>query len=232
MPEPMRAGAGEARIRIDDDLVGFFFPVYMHSLPGIVADFASRLDFGGRPYAFAVATHNGGPGTANGRLGDILAKSGIELSAGFELLMPGSSVILKDFTNPPEERNRRLAEAEASLESIAEAVRARRMRPARRREAIGKRAEAAVTAAAMRLYRLPRHFRGDENCVKCGACARVCPRANVSVGAGVSWGDDCERCLACFHWCPKKAIQIDAYTSGSLRYHHPLIGLEEIAGSR
>jgi len=229
---PISAASREGEIRIHDDAIGFVFPVYLHSIPRIVGDFASRLSCAGRPYAFSIATHNGGPGLANRALGKALGKAGMALSAGFELLMPGNSVILKDFTNPPAERNERLEKAEASLESIAKAVRARKAVAVREREAFGKRAEAAITNAAMKLYRLPEHFRADEKCVKCGACARVCPRANIRVSEPVSWGPDCESCLACFHWCPKRAIQIDSYTEGSLRYHHPRIGIEELSDCR
>jgi ferredoxin len=228
----MRPAAGKETIEIGDDAVGFVFPVYLHSIPRIVREFASRLAFRGKPFIFAVATHNGGPGLANRDLGKVIAKAGAELAAGFELLMPGTSVILKDFTNPPEVRDERLEKAEASLGSIADTVRARGPMAVRQREAFAKRVEGRIATTAMKFYRLPGHFRSDESCVKCGVCARVCPRGNVSVGQSVSWGPDCESCLACFHWCPTKAIQIDSYTAGSLRYHHPRIKLEELTENR
>lgn len=225
---PMSAAPREGEIQIDDDAIGLVFPVYLHSIPRIVGDFASRLSCAGRPYIFGLATHNGGPGLANRALGQALGKAGLALSAGFELLMPGNSVILKDFTNPTEVRNERLENAEASLAVIAEAVRERRPNAVRNREPLGGRVESAITRAALKLYRLPNHFKSDGKCVGCSACARICPRANIRVADTVSWGQDCENCLACFHWCPQRAIQIDSYTEGSLRYHHPKITAREL----
>jgi Pyruvate/2-oxoacid:ferredoxin oxidoreductase delta subunit len=225
---PINTASREGEIRIHDDAIGLVFPVYFRSIPRIVADFASRLSCGRRPYIFGLATHNGGPGLANRALGKALGKAGLALSSGFELLMPGNSVIIKNYTNPPEVRNDRLEKAEASLAAIAEAVRGRRPNAIRKSESFGGRIESAMTRTAMKLYRLPRHFKSDEKCVSCGACARICPRANIRVAVSVSWGRDCENCLACFHWCPKRAIQIDSYTQESLRYHHPKITAREL----
>jgi ferredoxin len=225
---PMSVAPREGEIRIDDDAIGLVFPVYLHSIPRIVADFASRLSCGGRPYIFGLATHNGGPGLANRALGKALGKAGLALSAGFELLMPGNSVIIKNFTNPPHVRKERLENAEASIAAIADAVRGRRPNAVRKHESFGGRVEAAMTKTALKLYRLPGHFKSDGKCVSCGECARICPRGNIRVGDSVSWGRDCENCLACFHWCPKRAIQIDSYTEGSLRYHHPKITAQEL----
>lgn len=229
---PMASFPDGERIMIEDDAVGFAFPAYSHSVPRIVRRFASRLKAKPGAFAFGLVTHNGGPGLALRGLERALGRSGVALGAGFELLMPGNSVIVKDFTNPPAERSDRLERAEAEIAAIAEAVRGKRPNAIPRKEPARKRLEAGLTTLGRSLYRLPRHFRADASCSRCGACAKICPRGNIRVGDSISWGADCEECLACFHWCPKGAIQVGSYTRASLRYHHPEVGYSELLPDR
>jgi ferredoxin len=223
-PESMVGASGDGLA----DAVGLVFPVYLHEAPGIVLEFIRRSSFGSA-YVFAVATNNGEAGSCMRGVDSALRSRRSRLAAGFGLLMPGNSVIIADLTNPPAERARRLADSEAALAGIA-------ARALAREENLGLRAEGALSwaksrlfKAATRMYRLPSRFRSSEACSGCGACVRVCPRANVALsGARPAWGGDCERCLACYHACPARAIDIEEYTRRRLRYRHPEVGLEEL----
>jgi ferredoxin len=211
------------------ELVGLAFPVYLHKAPRIVLDFLSASHFAEGAYVFAVATHNGGPGSCMRGVGASLRKGGSRLASGFGLLMPGNSVVIADMTNPPEERALRLGGADAALESIVAAVLSRERNDFGRREGAGSWLESRFFGAVISAYKVPRHFRASEGCARCGLCVRACPKSNIAMGEiGPVWGRDCELCLACFHSCPAKAIDLDAYTKDRLRYRHPKIGLEEL----
>lgn len=223
-PAPMVGSSGDGLA----EAVGLVFPVYLHEAPRIVLEYIRRSAFG-PAYVFAVATHNGEPGSCMRAVDSALRSRGSRLAAGFGLLMPGNSVIIADLTNPPAERARRLADSDDALADIASRARAREENLGLRAEGARSWAKSRLFKAAARLYRLPARFAAGGACSGCGACVRVCPRANVALAAGrPSWGGDCELCLACFHACPARAIDIEGYTRDRLRYRHPGVRLEEL----
>ena len=71
-------------------------------------------------------------------------------------------------------------------------------------------------------------FRVDDNCVGCGACAKLCPARNIEItDCRPVWGNKCEACLGCLHWCPTRAIQLGNSAKKS-RYHNPDVQVEEL----
>lgn len=50
-----------------------------------------------------------------------------------------------------------------------------------------------------------------ENCIGCGACARICPQKCIAIKArkAVITTKDCIRCYCCHEFCPSKAIGIE-----------------------
>jgi ferredoxin len=222
-------GAGKGGADPEAETVGIVFPVYLHKTPALVLDFLSRSAFASGAQVFAVATNNGGPGSCMRGVDAALRKRGARLSAGFGILMPGNSVILADLTNGSQERARRLAESEAEMDAIIEAVLSRELNEFGRREKAGSWLRSRFFGLVSEAYRLPRHFRAGEGCTRCGVCVRACPRANIELDEkGPRWGKACEKCLGCYHACPAKAIDIDDYTASRLRYRHPSVRLEEL----
>jgi Pyruvate/2-oxoacid:ferredoxin oxidoreductase delta subunit len=227
--EPESIAAGETEIDREAEAIGIVFPVYLHEAPAIVLDFLRRSVFPRGAYAFAVATNNGECGSCMRGVDAALRRGGASLAAGFSLLMPGNSVILADLTNGPEERSRRIAQSEESLRGIVEAVLSGEKNEFGRREEWVSWAKSRFYRIVMSAYGVPRHFHAGEACSRCGACARVCPRANIEIrGEGPRWGKACEGCLGCYHACPRSAIDLDGYTKGALRYRHPAVALEEL----
>ena len=74
----------------DYDVVGFVYPVYMFGLPRIVVDFLKKIEIISNAYVFSVATFGGLQGRPHSLAKEILGKRGIDLSAGFSVLMPGN----------------------------------------------------------------------------------------------------------------------------------------------
>lgn len=72
-------------------------------------------------------------------------------------------------------------------------------------------------------------FYCDDQCVRCGTCAKICPVDNIKMTAeGPQWQHHCEQCFACLHWCPESALQFGSGTAGRRRYHHPGISLPDM----
>ena len=70
-------------------------------------------------------------------------------------------------------------------------------------------------------------FFGNDNCSRCGICAKVCPVANISVCGQVIFNNRCESCYACIHACPYNAIHLKNEKS-SVRWRNPQVSLEEL----
>ena len=54
----------------------------------------------------------------------------------------------------------------------------------------------------------------NDDCIRCGICAQVCPANNIAVtDDGVRFSDQCEVCYACLHNCPQHAIHMPVEAS-------------------
>jgi MinD superfamily P-loop ATPase len=67
----------------------------------------------------------------------------------------------------------------------------------------------------------------NDQCTKCGICAKVCPAKNITVSDKLCFSDHCESCLACVHLCPQNAIHLKNEKSDK-RWLHPEASLQEI----
>jgi MinD superfamily P-loop ATPase len=70
-------------------------------------------------------------------------------------------------------------------------------------------------------------FSVDENCIKCGTCAKVCPMANITVTDHVEYHHNCCTCQACIHACPTHAIHFKSERNTE-RWRNPEVSLKEI----
>lgn len=67
----------------------------------------------------------------------------------------------------------------------------------------------------------------NDNCIRCGICAKVCPANNITVTDKVSFDRHCEVCYACLHNCPKNAIHLKSERSDA-RFRNEHVTLKEI----
>lgn len=227
-PRPMRYGDSEVDLS-DADSVGFVFPVYLHDVPAIVENFISRIKFRNDAYIFAVVTHNGESGGTLRKFHTLLRKKGRTLSAGFDIRMPGNSVIIADLTSDEAEQSRRIDEADAAIQGIVRNVNERSLLPLPPRDSIKGFVLAKILGLVTILYRVHARFWTNDSCRKCGMCIRVCPEKNISLDNGViRWKGKCLNCLACYHWCPERAVELDNYTVHRRRYHHPRVSYRDM----
>ena len=67
----------------------------------------------------------------------------------------------------------------------------------------------------------------DENCNKCGTCAKVCPTANIKVTGHIEFSARCICCQARIHACPKHAIHLKNERNTE-RWRNPDVTLVEL----
>lgn len=213
------------------DAIGFVFPCYCHDMPPAFRRFLEALTIHNKGvYTFAIVTHNGRAGESLDNIKKLLSKKNIKLNYGEEVLMPGNSVITKDFTNPDWVEKLRLEESEKLLPQIREALNNKtnfiRTTPLSGRNKMEGRFYRVVLK---HYYKLPKHFNSSDACNGCGTCEKACAFNNISiVNSKPQWKNNCETCLACFHWCPKHAINLDDYSQEFKRYTHPKVNLKAI----
>ncbi len=219
------------QIEINADAIGFVFPVYFQTIPDIVRNFIRKIRIKTKPYTFAIATCNAGPGHCLFTLSKTLNKIGLSLSSGFVIDMPGNSLIVRDFTNPIEIQKQRLFKSKEKLLEISNYINKRSLLKFDGNNEFKYYLQGFITGAfAKYIYKTPRKFRVTNKCIHCSACVRICPQKNIKLSSDKKpyWGRNCTQCLACFHWCPEKAIEIGTSTVNKQRYAHPEISINDM----
>lgn len=68
----------------------------------------------------------------------------------------------------------------------------------------------------------------NDDCIRCGICAKVCPADNIVVtDNGVQFSDKCEVCYACLHNCPQNAIHMPV-EAGAKRFRNEHVTIADI----
>lgn len=223
----------ETEVEISDDIIGFVFPTYMNDLPWIAKEFLLKLKVPEDVYCFGVMTSNHGKsGRAFSSMNQGLAASGAELSAVFDIKMPGNCI-----PSTEEENQQRLRMAPARIEEVCRAVRERtvnfRMNSKKPTADFVKKSYLYGTHSLKR-FTLLKKFSCTENCSGCGTCAEVCPMDNIKITGGkVIHGKDCAACYACLHWCPHHAIlPVIPTLKKRKQYTHPEVSLKALIESK
>lgn len=150
----------ESNFFCKDDIIGFVFPTYMSDLPWIVKEFLLKLTVNPDCYTFVVMTSNNGKsGNSFVSLSQALSRSGANLSAAFDLQMPGNCLISSE-----QENLERLKKAPERLKSIISFIKERKTNFTSD-GSLPK--EDFVTAS---------YFYGGHSCAACYACLHWCPK--------------------------------------------------------
>ncbi len=217
----------EDTITINSDVVGIVSPVYLHDIHLIVEEFAKKLIIGKNSYSFAISTYNKVPSNALFNLNSALNQNGNQLNAGFEICMPGNSVIVMDLTSSDEENKIRFSEEKRKIIQIAKIIKERKSVGIEGQFNSEEKYESKNFIE--NIYKVIENFWTNDKCNLCGVCTKICPKNSIEiVNNKVIWKDNCEKCLACLHWCPETAIENGEISSSCRRYHHPEISLMDI----
>ena len=115
-------GASEQDLNLKEaDAIGFVFPVYAFSLPGVVEKFVHKIQLQSDAYVFAVATRGGSSCKVFDHLEKILKKKGNSLHSRFFLNMPNNYLTMFPIpsTNEVEDLTKK---ATNELEKMAEII--------------------------------------------------------------------------------------------------------------
>ena len=208
----------EAPTDLQDEILGWVFPVHAWGPPKILYDFLLRTRLMVRPtYAYAVCTCGDDVGRTDRLLRKSLHRKGIGLSSVWSLQMPNTYIGLPGFdVDPADVVERKVRALPHRLAGIADCIN-------RRQAGIVDVVPGAlpwVKSHVLRplFYRLftgDRHFSTTPACTGCGSCAKVCPLHNITLTEErPAWQGGCTDCLACYHRCPHHAIRFGRWSKG------------------
>jgi len=224
---PVARFLNNGEIRIESNILGLVFPVYCHDLPEIVKEFIKNTTFVTTPYIFAIATYNTEPGNALHNLDSLLKQKKLGLAAGYNISMPGNSVLVLDMTTTDDENKIRFQAKEDRIKIIARNVQLRK--PVGIEGKFDPQDTYGSRKYLDQTYKAAEQFWVTDDCKNCKTCENVCPRHNIERFENRPvWGDNCEYCLACLHWCPEKAVQNGENSIKCRRYQHPDITVAAI----
>jgi len=210
-----------------DDAIGVVFPIYWWTLPRMVRRFLDRAKFEA-DYTFAVGTYGSLPGAAMLNLQKRALKNGYRFDYANHLLMLDNYLPVFEMGAQVKKLPKKRV-AEKTAEIVSDIGNRKHMTA---RASLGLRAISAITGALRNpTGKNVKKYIVNDNCNKCGICAKVCPSGNITVTDRVCFADKCEVCLACLHLCPQNAMRHKSQKSDK-RWINPEVSLNEIIASR
>jgi ferredoxin len=223
-----------SEIDLSADRIGIIYPVYMFGMPLILSRFIKKLSSAKDKYIFAIATYGGMPADSLGQTSRELKATGLKLSAGFGITMPGNYTPLYEAVKI-EKQESMFAKEGARIKEIAAIIRERKEARIEKNNFLTNALLSGLVyrAGSPRIPYMDRDFWSNGSCDSCGTCAKVCPVNNIElIDRKPVWMHKCEQCFACLQWCPKEAIQYGKNTASRRRYHHPEISIQDIISGK
>lgn len=202
--------------------IGFIYPTYMFSLPGIVERFIKSIRLDEHAYIFAIATSGLVPGNSITRLNKILWDRDYHLSYGASIYTVANNITRYPISSNTDEV---LDQARLNLLPIIEDIIEMKsiMIPREKLRYLW------LSKGRKKLAQLDRNFCISTDCDSCGLCRRLCPVVNIEYLDGKPvFLHRCEQCMSCIQFCPKEAINYKNKTQSRMRYHNPNITPEDI----
>ena len=216
------------KLFFEDEKIGIIFPTYGFSIPDIVKEFIEKVTLKS-PYIFAIMTCGNNSGDAPKYFASLSKKHAIEINYSNSIVMAGNHIPLVDIEkeksldkNIEKNINQLIKDISNSKHYINRGI------------IVGPILRNIIKAIKkIRPMDSPDNFYINEDCIKCGICIKVCPRANVSYNSlrNIIFSNHCECCLSCVNNCPKKAIQVKGDKNKNERYRNDNVSLKEIINS-
>ena len=213
-------------IVVEDDVVGIVCPVYAGEMPGMVRSFLAKTKIK-KNYLFFIYTYGMNKSVAELNAVSATQKAGLNLDYC-------NSVIMVDNYLPGFEAQHQMdtvgeKKVDEQIDLIIQDIKARKRNVSPNN--ILKKATVSVVhntfAKALLKPTSAKSYIVNDNCIRCGICAKVCPANNIKVSDRVYFSDHCEVCYACIHNCPKNAIHLKNERS-SVRFRNEHIALKDI----
>ncbi|MCL2193517.1 MAG: EFR1 family ferrodoxin [Treponema sp.] len=206
-----------------DDAIGIVFPVYGWTTPVMVGRFLDKVRFEA-DYIFAIGTYGNIPGAAMHNLQKRAVKNGYRFDYTNQLLMVDN--FLPIFEMGAQMKKLPNKKVEENTAKIVDDIKNLRHMQAKASPVIR-----AISALVSNMMNSPgktaQKYIVNDQCNKCGICAKVCPAKNITVTDKIRFADKCEYCLACPHLCPRNAIHLKNEKSDK-RWINPEVSLNEI----
>lgn len=212
--------------------VGVVFPVYMHRVPYLVADFLRTLPE--LDYLYAVAVNAGDIGQAFSFFRKQLSSGPDALKAGFSIITPSNYLPFGEAVEG-EKRDRLFSTTRAKLDRISGIIKKRKIFFNKEAGFFKKMIYPGIPYSSGYRYLnfLDKNFYTDETCTSCGICEKVCPVGNITLQDNRPvWNKGCQMCYACINLCPESSIQYGKKTSGMKRYRNPEVSVADIMNQK
>lgn len=216
----------------DSETVGIVFPVYMHRIPYLVADFIKTLPE--LKYLYAVAVNAGDIGQAFSYFRKQLSTGPDSLHAGFSIITPSNYLPFGEAVEG-EKRDRLFGTARAKIDRIVGIIRKRKTFFNKEVGFFKKMIYPGISYSSGYKYLnfLDKNFYIETSCTSCGICEKVCPVGNITcTDSRPVWHKGCQMCFACINLCPETSIQYGKKTLGLKRYRNPEVSVADIINQK
>jgi formate hydrogenlyase subunit 6/NADH:ubiquinone oxidoreductase subunit I len=215
----------EKTFDVNEDMIGFVYPIHCAGLPIVVNEFISNLKINKNAYIFAIGVSGGGGAdTSFSQINKLLPK---DLRINNYCTIKYISNYIRASRNPTEKRIKAaIKENESILLDFIESLKKREINAREFKDGIG----ILGYSIWKNYYKIrDKRFNVNDQCIGCKICKKICPVENITMENNKpKWSGKCTDCMACINICPKEAINIGKSTINKNRYLNPYIKREEL----